>query len=363
MKKSNYVVVLSALLVSALLVGCGSSSSSDGGFFKSAEPAAESATADYAYDGEVAMAEEAYSDDVYEYSEEASSAANSTASSGADAVSDTEIQSNSNRKLIKTVNMTAETREFDSLIANITDRIETLGGYAESMDISGNSYDSKGTRNAFIIARIPAEKLDFFVKEVSDASNITSKNESAEDVTLQYADVEAHKDSLKIEQKRLNELLEQADTLENIIELENRLTEVRYEIESYESRLRMMNNQVVYATVNLSVVEVKEYTPEPVEEKSFGQRLSEEFLNSCEVAWSAIQDFVIGFIAFLPMLLVILVILFVIFIIIFGIVKAIIAIVKKSNKKKPQKAAKPQGKQVVAQALDVPPVNNEENKQ
>ena len=342
MKKRVLGIIISSLCVAALLAGCGSSSSS------------ASAKADYAaaeegeyYDYDYAEPEMA-TDDVYEYSRDTNSAGE------ADVPTDSQIQSNSNRKLIKTVNMSAETREFDNLIANVMSRIDSLGGYAESTDISGNTYNSKSARSAHIVARIPAEKLDGFVKSIAEESNITNKNESAEDVTLQYADVEAHKDSLKIEQERLNQLLEQADDLETIIALEDRLTQVRYEIESYESRLRTMNNQVVFATVNLSVQEVKEYTPEPIEEKTFGQRLAEEFLDSCEEAWETIQDFVIGFVSMLPMLLVLLIILGVVFLIVFVIIRIIIAIVKSVNKKKAAKGQLPKNKQPVAKAVNTP---------
>ena len=339
MKKKTAIIVCVILTV-GILAGCGASS--DSASYKSSEPtAAAEAAYDYADEG------------AWDY--EAPAEARSTSASGGEAVSDAEIMSNSNRKLIKTVNMNVETREFDALVANVMERINSLGGYAESTDISGNSYDSySSTRNAFIVARIPANKLDYFVDNIENESNITSKNESANDVTLEYADVEAHKESLKIEQQRLNQLLEQADSLENIIELENRLTEVRYEIESYESRLRMMNNQVDYSTVNLSIKEVKEYSPEPVEELTFGQRIARGFLESCADAWDAIQDFIVGFVSILPMLLVILVILGVIFFIIFGIVKGIIAIVKKSAKNKAEKRAK-QPARPVAQALPQKP--------
>lgn len=333
MKKRKLTLTICSVTAAAILAGCGGSAASDGSYNAKSEAAPVAAAEEAAVD---------FSDDLYDYDYEAAEAdveepTEAAGSSGGESVSDSEIMRSSNRKLIKTVNMSAETREFDKFIDNIKDRIESLGGYAESTNVSGNSYDSYSERYANIVARIPADKLDSFVTGVEKASNITNKNESVEDVTLQYADVEAHKESLKIEQTRLNELLEQADTLENIIELENRLTEVRYEIESYESRLRMMSNQVQYSTVYLDVREVKEYSPDPVEEKSFGQRLAEEFLDSCENAWETIQDFVIGFIAFLPTLLVILIILFVVFIIVFGIVKAIIALVKKLNKKSSSK--------------------------
>ena len=337
MKKRTGAIIITAVIISMLLAACGSSSASSYDGRSNMKSSAAMEDAEY------------YSDDLYDADVEAEEAydttAGSSASSGSDeAVSDSEILASSNRKLIKTVNMSAETREFDKFIANVTDKINALGGYAQSTDITGNSYDSYSERSAYIVARIPANKLDFFVSDVAEHSNITSKSESAEDVTLQYADTEAHRDSLKIEQERLNQLLEQADTLENIIELENRLTEVRYEIESYESRLRTMNNQVVFSTVNLNVREVKEYTPEPVEEKTFAQRLAEGFLDSCSEAWETIQDFIIGFVSLLPMLFVLLIILAIIFVIIFGIVKLIIRIAKSSGKKKaakPAVAAKP----------------------
>lgn len=221
--KKRSAIIISSILIGAMLAGCGSSSSSNSSY-KSDEPvAAAEAAYDYA------------ADEAWDYESAPVEAKSTAGTTEGEAVSDSEILANSNRKLIKTVNMNVETRQFDELVANVMDRISSLGGYAQSTDISGNSYNSYGsTRNAFIVARIPANKLDFFVDNIENESNITSKNESAEDVTLQYADVEAHKDSLKIEQQRLNQLLEQADTLENIIELENRLTEVRYEIESYE---------------------------------------------------------------------------------------------------------------------------------
>ncbi len=347
MRKTVSIIMMISM-TAMLLAGCGSSSASE--VFEPREDYEAAKSADYEM-------EEYVSDDLYDYASEPQMAAeeaapSSAAGSTATGANEAELAASVGRKLIKTVNLTAETREFDKLIANVTERIESLGGYAQSVDISGNSYSNTSERSAFIVARIPAEKLDFFVKGVEDESNIVNKNESADDVTLEYADVEAHRNSLKIEQQRLNELLEQAETLENIIELENRLAEVRYEIESYESRLRTMDNMVVYSTVNLSINEVKEYTPEPVEELTLGQRIARGFMDSCASAWETIQDFIVGFISILPMLLVLLVILLVIFLIIFGIVKAVMAIAKRSAAKRAERRAK---EPKTAVLLDSPP--------
>jgi len=333
MKNKNFVkrmgiMISSMVMVSFVLSACGSGSAKSDSYngYEAAVASEEYSAGDYDYYDYAA--EEASSDEVYEYK--------SSGSEGEE-ITDSDVQASSNRKLIKTVNMSVETREFDELISNISSKVRQLGGYLENSEINGNSYGYTSGRTAYMVARIPQENLDSFVTNIESQSNITNKNESAEDVTLQYSDVKSHIDSLKIEQDRLNVLLEQADSLETIIALESRLTEVRYEVESYESRLRSMDNQVTFSTVNLNISEVKEYKPEPVEDPTFGERLSEEFIESCASAFVVIQDFVIGFIAFLPKLLVLLIIFGVIGGIIFLIVKGVIKVVKKVTVNKKEK--------------------------
>lgn len=350
MKKNLYLSIVCMVATSALLSACGGSS---------AKSSADNY--EYAYAAEEAAYEEYeeayYDDDVYAYS--GSSADYTNGSDGTEVASDEQLMASSNRKLIRTVNLSVETREFDALIENVQSKIKQLGGYAESSNISGNSYSKTGSRNAYIVARIPQDKLDSFVTVIESSTNITSKSENAEDVTLSYADVQARKDSLRVEQERLNELLEQADSLETIIALQSRLTEVRYEIESYESRLRTMDNQVTYSTVYLDINEVKEYKPEPVEDPTFAERLSEAFLDNCESAFETIQDFFIGFISFLPILLVLIIIFGIIGLIIFGIVKLFIFVIKKIMAKK--QAVQPKN-QVVA-TIVTEKVNTEEGKE
>lgn len=338
MKKKNYIALfISLMLVSLTLAGCGSSS-----FNKASASYAEDSYGYYeepaaVYDAGEYAEEEMYSDDIYE-AKMASGAETADVENGE--LSEEQLEkSSSNRKLIKNVNMSVQTKEFDALIETITNKIDALGGYAEELNVSGYSYDasSRSTRSAFITARIPAAKLDAFVSTVSNNSNIISKNESTNDVTLEYSDVEARRNSLRIEQERLNELLKQAENIDVIIELENRLTDVRYELESYESRLRNIDNKVDYSTVYLDIQEVKDYTPVVTPEKSFGQRLAEGFVSGCVDALEGFEDFIIGFFTILPGLVVFFLVLAIIALIIFLIVKLIIKAVKKGRTKKAAK--------------------------
>lgn len=88
---------------------------------------------------------------------------------------------------------------------------------------------------------------------VSEIGNVTQKNESVEDVTLQYVDVESRKKALETEQERLMELLSSAENMEDLLAIESKLSEVRYELENYGSQLRMLDNQIDYSTVNVDV--------------------------------------------------------------------------------------------------------------
>ena len=211
----------------------------------------------------------------------------------------------SGQKLIKTVNLTMETREFDTLLENIQAKTTECGGYVESSEISGLSYyNTDGSRYAWLTLRIPADRLDEFVTVVSGLGNVTSQNESVQDVTLQYVDVESHIEALETEQTRLLELMEQAESMEDIITIESRLSEIRYELQSYESTLRTYDNQVDYSTVTVSIDEVDRETvteENPGFFREIGLRLSDNFYEIGQ----GLRGFGVWFISSLPYLILI----------------------------------------------------------
>ena len=350
--------LLTFVLAGSMLSGCGGGSASAPSYAK------EEAAYDYATD-------DVYANGAYDsYAEEAMEEVEAPAEAGIESTPDSQIKT-SDRKIIKTVNITTETEEFDVLIDNISKKVDALGGYLESTDISGRSLtsSSKQRRSANITARVPSQNLNQFVTIVNDNSNITYKSENAEDVTLNYADTKAKIDSLRTEQTRLNELIAQAEDVDTLIILEQRLTEVRYEIESYESRLRTMDNKVDYSTVYLSINEVEKYTPDPIIEKTMGQRIIEGFTENMADAIELIEDFIVGLISSLPVLLVLIVIFGFIALIIFLIVKLIIYVCKKASSRKgrtPKKvkapnnaAAKPVNAPVKAPENPVNPESSE----
>lgn len=214
------------------------------------------------------------------------------------------IQISTQRKLIRTINMSLETTEFDQLIQIITQKVSESGGYIEQSDISGNSIQDSGDdtkRFAAIIARVPNESVDAFVSNVQQNGNILSKSESASDVTLQYADIESRKKTLAVEQERIWTLLEKTESLDSMIMLEQRLTEIRYELESYESQLRLYDNQVAFSTVSLTIDEVLSFTP--AEKESAGTRMQNGFTKNLNGFLNIIVNLSVWIIAGIPIFL------------------------------------------------------------
>lgn len=255
-KKSLLVMSLIGVLV---LTGCGSAGT-------------DLAVKSEAFRGYDVMADAA-DGGYYEYSKgtpEAEYYASSTTDSvngnaglgfGEATQAETELYSTENEKLIRTVSMSLQTKEFETLLSYLDGKVAELGGYIQNSQIYGNSMDSYGYRSASMTLRIPQNKLDAFVSGVGENATVVRKSENAENVTLQYADTEARLTALKIEQERFLALLEKADSVDSIIAIEEHLTELRYEIESHASTLKVLDNKVSYSTVSLDISEVNRITP------------------------------------------------------------------------------------------------------
>ncbi len=217
-----------------------------------------------------------------------------------------------NRKLIQTVNMAVETEDLDAVLAQIESRIAEFQGYVESSNVqNGSRYSNRRFRSASLTVRIPADSLESFMGKVSEISNVVSSQKTVEDITLSYVATESRMKALQTEEARLLELLAQAATMDDLLTVEKRLTEVRTELERVTSSLRVFDNQVNYATVHLNVEEVTEYT-DVTKAENVWQRIGSGFKKSLK----GLGDFFVELFVFLivasPYLVVAAVIVFVV---------------------------------------------------
>ena len=161
----------------------------------------------------------------------------------------------SNRKLIRRASIEAETKEYDEYVAWLDAHVDSLGGYYESKEsrVREGGYSNREWRTLYATIRVPTAKLDNFLNDIQAEGNVVYRNETQDDITDSYTDTDAHLDSMRIEQSRLNELLAIAETVDDILSIEDRLSWVRYEIERYERQLRSYDSQIEYSIVTLSV--------------------------------------------------------------------------------------------------------------
>ena len=208
-----------------------------------------------------------------------------------------------NRKLIQNFRITAETEDLDVLMNQLNARIGEFSGYVEGQNIyNGSAYSGKRYRNAELTVRIPADKAEGFVNQISEISNVVSSNKTVDDITLKYVSTESRMKALQTEEARLLELLGKAETMDDLLTIERYLTNVRTELEQVTSSLRVYDNKVDYATVYLSITEVKEYTVVDTPE-TVGERISAGWKETVEEIKESFEDFVVSIVVNLPYIL------------------------------------------------------------
>lgn len=254
-----------------------------------------------------------------------------------------------NIKLIWTANLDMETLDYDTMLEDMTQSISDHGGYIESSYTEGGERLSGYTRSRYghFTVRIPAANLDTFLNQMSGIGNVLSKSKSSENITLEYADNEARKATLELEEQKLMELLEQATILEDIITLESRLSDVHYQLDAYSSTLRKYDNLVDFSTVNISISEVQKMTETKAE--TLGERISAGFSDSIYELKVFGEDLIVFLIARSPILL--------IWAIVILLVVLIIRKLRKNRANKPKKERK-----LAPPSYNQPKAENSENK-
>lgn len=264
--------LLAALTACALLAGCGASSASSTAIAEIARGAAadyESTTSGWGGDTTEGMTDEG-----------------------------TLLAPDPARKIIYTADLSLESTEFDSASSALLDALAQAGGYVQSSESGGSTEYGRWIHWSL---RVPADQYRSFLTAAENSASRTSLSESTEDVTADYVDVEARLNSLEAQRQRLEELRAQAANLEDLLAIENQLTQVQYQIESYTGQKRVLDDQITYSTVNVYLDEVKVLSPTST---NFGSRIARAFTEGWRGFGHGLQDLAVALVGGLPWLLV-----------------------------------------------------------
>lgn len=324
-------VVLCGIMVTGL-TACGAKATNDAAYDSMGNFSAVSESASSAWNTGVSY-DSVVSEDVYEYEVKAeygmadsTAAVKPTTSTGSGSDSDS-LVSTTARKVIKTANLNLQTLDFDAFATALDQKLAESGAYLQYADVSGSDYYG-GRKYANYTIRVPEANLDFFLAGIEGIATVTNKTLGEEDITLTYVDTESRIKTLEIEQERLLALLEKAEDLESIILLEERLSEVRYSIESYQSKLRTYDDKITYSTVRIYVYEVNRVTEK--EPETVWERIQNGWSDTMYDISNGAQDFLVWAVVNLP------------YLVFWGVVLAVlvVALKKKNAKRKAKKKEK-----------------------
>lgn len=206
-------------------------------------------------------------------------------------------QSVQQQKLIKTGELTLKSKHIEKSKTNLDKVLKQVGGYYDNESFSKSNYELRYS----LQLRIPSAKFDQLLQSINTGSDeILAKNIHAEDVGEEYHDIETRLKSKKAYLKRYQEITINAKNVDDLLQIENQIRQLIEEIESQEGRLRFLDNQVGYGTLNIELFKTLSRPPVLADENSFW----EDAGNSLSTGWAAIVGFVLSLLSIWPLLLI-----------------------------------------------------------
>lgn len=221
--------------------------------------------------------------------------------------------------VLRTAERTLESSSFDQSLSYIQNLVTEYQGYFEQSTVDGQSFEEGGQgRAAELSIRVSSESLDDFLTSLDAVCTVTYKSESAQDISDRYYDVETRLESYRVQMERLNQLLGSA-SLEDMLLLEDKRTEVQQEIDSLEGQLKSWSSQAQLSTVYVTLREVKVRDQVRSTGDSLGERVKTAFYDSVNWLNGFLQDAAVVLAIAAPVLVVLIPILVVVWAIVAGV--------------------------------------------
>lgn len=205
------------------------------------------------------------------------------------------------QKIIKTARLAFETKDVAATHKKTLQLASQYKGFVQS-DNSGKDYN-RIYKN--LTVRVPTENFQQFIDGISEGVDYFDQRDiSRQDVSEEFIDLEARLKAKRTLEDRYLELLQKANNVKEMLEIERELSNIREEIEAKQGRLQYLQAQVSMSTVT---VEFYKTTAETGITQSYGQKMK----NALHGGWNGISVFFLGILYLWPLFLVALIIVFV----------------------------------------------------
>lgn len=211
------------------------------------------------------------------------------------------------RKIISKAEVYLETLEFEKSIEKLNGYIQEVKGYLEASDVYKGRMNQQYNESRWgeYTVRVPKDKFQEFLISLKEVGNITNSSSSGEDVSSQYYDAETRVKVLKAQESRYLELLNEAQNMEDILKIEDSLTNVRYEIERLTGYLKKIDGLVDYGTVNIKIEEVLKTTVLEKSPTTLGGKLLKAFSSSVKSIKSVGEGILLFVVVLIPYIIII----------------------------------------------------------
>jgi hypothetical protein len=195
-------------------------------------------------------------------------------------------------KIIKSADISFQVEKYDESRKAILDIAKKFGARVSSENQVNDGYSISNT----MMIRVEGTSFDSLVDALmTESIYIDYKNINAQDVTEEYVDLTARLKSKKDLEARYTEILKKANSVDEILEVQEYLGRIREEIESFEGRLKYMDDRVAYSTITLKFYEkLDNVSKQP--DRTFGSRMEEAF----GTGWNGLVSFFLGLIYLWP---------------------------------------------------------------
>jgi hypothetical protein len=207
------------------------------------------------------------------------------------------------KKIIKNGDMTIQVGDIKKAQNQVNEVLKKNKAYIQKEEFHNTDKDE----NLNLIIRVPHANFDALINSFSDGvGSVLAKNISSNDVTEEYTDVSIKLANKKIYLEKYRDMLKNAATTKDILEIQENIRELEDEIDISEGRLRFIDDRVNYSTLNLSLYKEK-VRSSATSKIGFGSR----FGDSLTEGWNSFVGFFLGVISFWPFLLLIPLIIFI----------------------------------------------------
>jgi TolA-binding protein len=202
------------------------------------------------------------------------------------------------QKLIRTAEIVLDVENIEVVLGDIRQLARVAGGFIAESSISGQLEN----RRAWLTLRVPAAKLEQVLSDIEVTGKRIELRTGDQDVTLQYVDLEARIRNAERQEERLLEILEKAETVEDILRVEQELSRIRGQLESMTAEFRYLSDRVDYATISVTLRETATASPTITGSglKGVWQRGVAGLVNSINSMLTGLGSFLVFFLTAIP---------------------------------------------------------------